>query len=381
MRILFYIHSLSFGGAERVTSTLANYWCRKGWDVTVVTVTGLDRDFYVLEERVERIALDLDANSTNLWQALFGNMRRILALRQILKQVRPNQTLAMMATANVTLALAALGLRVVTVGSERIHPPTMPLGRVWESVRRWFYPRLSGMVAQTKQSADWLELNAPAAKITVIPNPLNYPLPVKDPKLAPSAIREETGCSHLLLAVGRLSQQKRFDRLLNVFAAASKGQTEWALVILGEGEQRDLLEAQVRSLGIGRCVRLPGAVGNVGEWYEAADAYVMTSQFEGFPNTLVEALAYGLPSVAVDCETGPREILRHEVDGLLVPQDDPDALTYALCRLMGDQALRGRFANRAVEARERFAVDRVAVQWENFFSLCRDGNVSNSFSS
>jgi glycosyltransferase involved in cell wall biosynthesis len=88
-----------------------------------------------------------------------------------------------------------------------------------------------------------------------------------------------------------------------------------------------------------------------------------------------------LPSVAVDCETGPREILRHEVDGLLVPQDDPDALTYALCRLMGDQALRGRFANRAVEARERFAVDRVAVQWENFFSLCRDGNVSNSFSS
>jgi glycosyltransferase involved in cell wall biosynthesis len=381
MRILFYIHSLSYGGAERVTSTLANYWCRKGWDVTVVTVTGLDRDFYLLEERVERIALDLDANSTNLWQALCGNMRRIWALRQILKHVRPDQTLAMMATANVTLALAALGLTVVTVGSERIHPPAMPLGRVWESVRRWFYPRLSGLVAQTKQSADWLELNAPAANITVIPNPLNYPLPVRDPKLAPSAIREETGCSHLLLAVGRLSQQKRFDRLLNAFAAASKGQTEWALVILGEGEQRDLLEAQVKSLGIDHCVRLPGAVGNIGEWYEAADAYVLTSQFEGFPNTLVEALAYGLPSVAIDCDTGPREILRHEVDGLLVPQGNLEALTNALGRLMGDKALRVRFASRAVEARERFGVDCVARQWENFFSLCRDGNVSNSFSS
>ncbi len=381
MRILFYIHSLSSGGAERVTTTLANYWCRKGWDVTVVTVTGIDRDFYVLEDRVERIALGLDANSTNAWQALCGNMRRIWALRQILKHVRPDQTLAMMATANVTLALAALGLTVVTVGSERIHPPAMPLGRVWESVRRWFYPRLSGLVAQTKQSADWLELNAPAANITVIPNPLNYPLPVRDPKLAPSAIREETGCSHLLLAVGRLSQQKRFDRLLNAFAAASKGQTEWALVILGEGEQRDLLEAQVKSLGIDHCVRLPGAVGNIGEWYEAADAYVLTSQFEGFPNTLVEALAYGLPSVAIDCDTGPREILRHEVDGLLVPQGNLEALTNALGRLMGDKALRVRFASRAVEARERFGVDCVARQWENFFSLCRDGNVSNSFSS
>lgn len=370
MRLLFYIHSLSSGGAERVTTTLANHWAQQGWPVTVVTVTGRERDFYRLDGRIERIALGLDSKSANGLLALRNNWCRVLALRRVLKRVRPVVAVAMMSTANATLALAGKGLSVSTIGSERIHPPTLPLGRTWEAIRRWGYRFLSCLVAQTRQSADWLRAHAPAPRIVVIPNPLNYPLPVHEPRLAPATILEETGSSQFLLAVGRLDYQKGFDRLLDAFAAILETHSDWTLVILGEGAQRTLLEEQARALGIDCRVRFPGAVGNMGEWYEFAGAYVLTSRFEGFPNTLLEALAHGLPAVAADCDTGPREILRHEVDGLLVPQDDQLALVQALGRLMGDAGLRKRFAERAIEARERFAVERIADQWEALFAEC-----------
>ena len=94
---------------------------------------------------------------------------------------------------------------------------------------------------------------------------------------------------------------------------------------------------------------------------------LMTSRFEGFGNTLAEALAYGLPAVSVDCETGPSDILRHKIDGLLVPQGNETALVEALRCLMANESLRRQFGSRAIEARQRFAVDRIAAQWECLF--------------
>jgi len=132
------------------------------------------------------------------------------------------------------------------------------------------------------------------------------------------------------------------------------------------------LEAQRRELDLQDRVSLPGLAGNVGDWYAAADVFVLTSRYEGFPNTLLEALAAGLPAVSVDCDTGPREILRHGVDGLLVPQDDSpgpgngpeNGLAAALDRMMADDALRRACAARAVEVRDRFALPRIAAQWD-----------------
>jgi len=127
------------------------------------------------------------------------------------------------------------------------------------------------------------------------------------------------------------------------------------------------LEAQVRDASLGSRVFLPGRVGNVGEWYARADLYVMSPRFEGFPNALVEAMAYGLPVVSFDCDTGPRDIIIHGVNGLLVPPENVVGLTEALEQLMGDAALRQCFAMRAVEVRERFSMMRIAAVWETFF--------------
>ncbi|MEX0382544.1 glycosyltransferase family 4 protein [Spiribacter sp. 1M153] len=366
-RLLFFLHSLSAGGAERVTATLANHWARKGWVVTVVTVTGASTDFYELDARIRRIPLDMAADSRHIGEAVWHNLRRIRVLSRVLKREKPDVAVSMMATANVTLALAGRLAGVPAIGSERIHPPTLPLGRMWEASRRRAYPLLAGMVAQTPASAAWIEAHSPADRIRVIPNPVRYPVGRHAPYIDPVEVKGSLAGERLVIAVGRLDHQKGFDRLLAAWAPVIEEHSDWSLVLLGEGVEREALIEQAKAFGIHDRVALPGAVGNLGDWYEAADCYALTSRFEGFPNALLEALAHGVPSVAVDCDTGPREILRHEVDGLLVPQDDPEALGEALDRMMGDADLRARFAERAVEARDRCAVESIAGQWEALF--------------
>ena len=195
----------------------------------------------------------------------------------------------------------------------------------------------------------------------MIPNPITFPLEAHKPRIMPS------NPGRILLAVGRLGEEKRFDWLIEAFAELAGRFTDWSLVIVGEGICRAKLEKQAEVLGLARRVSLPGAVGNIGEWYESADLYVMTSRFEGFPNTLAEALSYGLPAVSVDCDTGPRDIIRHGVDGLLVPPNDQWALVDALASLMANEDLRDRYGQRAKEAVQRFALERVAEMWENLF--------------
>lgn len=368
MKLLFVISSLGPGGAERVTATLANYWAKKGWEVVLLTLAGSERDFYAVNGSVHRIALGMNRESRHAVWALANNASRIAALYRVLRRERPDVAVAIMATANVTLALAGHLAGVPTVGSERIHPPTLPLGRWWEFLRGRTYPLLRALVAQTAESAAWLREHAPAPHIAVIPNPVQYPLAAHPPRVSPARVSGAPQGRMMLLAVGRLEAQKGFDRLVAAFAEAIGRHPEWSLVILGQGSLRDALTEQAAELGIEGRVALPGAVGNVREWYEAADVYALTSRYEGFPNSLLEALACGLPAIAVDCETGPREIVRHEVDGLLVPQDDPAALVAALDRMMGDKSLRERLARRAVEARDRFALERIAAKWEALFA-------------
>ncbi|MDQ3776536.1 MAG: glycosyltransferase family 4 protein [Pseudomonadota bacterium] len=370
MRLLFFMHSLSGGGAERVTANLANYWAAKGWPVTIVTLTPRSLDFYELDPAVERIALELAGESRNVLAGLWKNLHRVRALRQVLRQVQPDIAVAAMSTANVILALATRGLaNVCAIGAERTHPPQLPLGAQWGALRRSTYGQLAAVVALTQESADWLRMHTSAKRITIIPNMALWPLAVQAPRLSPETVR--VADRHILLAVGRLAKEKGFDWLIEAFRALAQKYYDWILVILGEGLERRALETHVQAAGLDGRVFMPGRAGNVGEWYERADLYVMSSRFEGFPNTLAEAMAHGLPAVSFDCDTGPRDIIRPEVDGLLVPPGNVDALTAALDRVMGDAALRVQFSTRAIEARERFSMDRIAGMWEEFFAEVR----------
>ncbi|RYE69403.1 MAG: glycosyltransferase family 4 protein [Oxalobacteraceae bacterium] len=197
--------------------------------------------------------------------------------------------------------------------------------------------------------------------------PLSQHAPLVNPAMSCAPGRQ------ILLGVGRLSEEKNFTTLIAIFARLAPLHPDWDLVILGEGAQRAALSAQVQAGGLGQRVFLPGSVGNMGDWYARASLYAMSSHFEGFPNTLVEAMAYGLPAVSFDCDTGPRDIIRHGIDGVLVAPGDVEGMASALDTLMRDSRVRARFAQRAVDARERFSMEKISRMWETVFtpSTCR----------
>ncbi len=365
MKILFFISSLSCGGAERATVNLANYWAGQGWRVTVVTLAANSEVFYKLNPEVKHIALNLFEASSQPLAALINNLRRVLALRRVLRLVQPDVAVSMMSVSNILLALAAYGLRcLVTIGSERVHPPQFPLSAIWETLRSFFYGRLDVVVALTAESATWLNRYTRAAKVVIIPNIATYPLSVQSPRVTPPV---KAGNDRLLLSVGRLTPQKNFGRLITTFQGLAAVFPNWRLAILGEGPLRSELAAQIKIAGLVKRILLPGRVGNIGDWYEAADLYVMTSSYEGFPNALVEAMAYGLPGVSFDCDTGPRDIIRQEVDGLLVPNGNVVALEEALARMMSNETLRQQFAARSIEVRKRFSIEKITGMWETLF--------------
>ena len=197
----------------------------------------------------------------------------------------------------------------------------------------------------------------------VIPNPLEFPVAKANPIVPPEKIAGMN--KRVIIAAGRLVEQKRHDRLVEAFFRLARQHPDWDLVILGEGPERSALEAQIRTAGISGRVHLPGFVGNPGDWYQRADIYVMTSSYEGFPNTLLEAMASGLPSIAFDIKTGPREIMDGGRLGILLPDDDHvHRLEAALERLILGTEERTAMGRRAKEVRETFAMDNVLAMWD-----------------
>jgi glycosyltransferase involved in cell wall biosynthesis len=366
INLLVFIYSMGDGGAERVTASLTNHWAAMEWKITLVTLAPVTWDLFDLNPAIQRISLDMASESSNPFLGLWHNINRIKALRKVLKQTQPNLALAMMTTSNVLLALASLGLTTVkTIGSERTHPPQLPLGYLWETLRRHTYGLLNAVTCLSSEGKIWIEKNTSAKNILVVSNAAIWPLARKDPLLIPgSFIKKER---RLLLAAGRLATEKCFDGLIQVFSKLVFNHTEWDLVIVGEGQLRTAIEQQIERSGLQSRVFLPGRAGNIGDWYERANIFVLSSRFEGFPNGIIEAMAYGLPVVSFDCDTGPRDIIRDQIDGILVRQGDFDELAEALNRLMSDDLLRKKYAERAIEVRERFSISEVTGKWEKLF--------------
>lgn len=368
MNLVIVIYSLASGGAERVTTNLANHWAENGWDITIVTIAGRNLDFYDLSPKINRISLELAKESSGFFSSIVNNYRRVSSLRAVLKKKQPDVALAIMTTSSILLSFAARGLNFPSIGSERAHPPMLPLGKVWWWLRKRTYRHLSAVAVLTEDSMAWLQSNVRVQRAVLIPNPVNYPLRQHDP-VVPLDLLDKRRFT--LLAVGRLSEEKGFDRLLQAYSVLASHFPDWQLVVVGEGSLRPSLEALCDDLGLQGRVFFPGAVGNIADWYTAADLFVMTSLYEGFPNVLIEAMAYGLPVVSVDCDTGPRDIVRDGTDGLLVPQNDHHQLVESLETLMSNEGLRKKFSNRAIDVRERFSIERISRLWESLFMSLR----------
>lgn len=359
-RLALIISSLDGGGAERVLSTMANHWAERGRDVCVITIESAARDFYALDPRVRRTALGAAGSSSSIREAVANNVRRINRLRAAIRDAAPDAVISFLTTTNVLALIAARLERVPVIVSERIDPTQEPAPRVWAGLRRVTYPRANAVVVQTPDVRAWAEAFVPPERVHAIPNPVRVPPEAfTDEKTA-----ETPGASRRVVAMGRLHRQKGFDTLIRAFAECRATQPAWSLTILGEGDERPRLEALAADLGLAAAVEMPGQVRNPFAVLRRADLFVLSSRYEGFPNALLEAMAVGTAVIATDCRSGPRQIVRHGVDGLLIPPDDVDAMAGAMATLMRDDHQRRALGARAVEVRERFSVDRVMAEWD-----------------
>lgn len=357
---MIVIPSLHGGGAERVAVTLADYWYHRGYDVVLVTQSEPSSDVYILNKNVTRISIHQLGKTGPLAQ-----LKKVWAIRQIIKCYRPDVVIGMMTSASVLSILAATGLNIPVIATEHAYPPSQKISTLWCRLRQLSYPRAARVLALTEMSAQWIKKHITRAQVSVIPNAVQWPLNNTSPIIP---VEKPIG-TYLLLAVGRLHVEKGFDILIKAFSHITDHYPNWRLVILGEGEQRESLTTQIYALGLEQKVQLPGRIGNLRDWYAAADIFVLSSHNEGLSNSLQEAMACGLCVISFDCDTGPREIIRDGIDGMLVrPVADVQALASALSTVMSDKDLRIKYASQALSVRERFSMQKIGQTWDNLFT-------------
>lgn len=345
------------GGAERVVGLLCNSLQAGGHEVSLVTLDGTDRDFYPLDARVRRIGLNLMAKPGGGGK-LQGNLRRIFRLRDQFRMDRPDVLVSFIAQANVLALIATAGLGIPVVISERIDPREHLEPLPWR-VLRWFtYRRAVRLVVQTNAVRTWAERFVRKNRIVAIPNPV-APLMNDVPEHPPATQKDLR-----IVAVGRLVHQKGFDLLLEAFSLIADRFPAARLVIYGEGPEREALRRRADALGLVDRASFPGQVARVADALSDASLFVLSSRYEGFPNVLLEAMSLSRPAIAFDCPSGPAEIIRHEIDGLLVPAADVKALSAAMIRVLSDPDLRARISAKASEVNERFSLQSVLAAWQ-----------------
>lgn len=352
MNLFLVINSLNCGGAERVMTLLANHWAQQGHRVTLQTLSH-DAPFFPLDPRVELLSMR-PARGGNPLRSLFELLRTGHLLRRALRRRRPDGVISFAPRVNLKTLLAARGLGLRVVISERNDPSQRPLGRHWSRQRLRWYPRAHRVVVQTESVRQWFA-DRGVTNTTVVANPVELPLPTWTPPGSP-----------LVLNVGRLVAQKGQRDLIRAVAGLKRDDVR--LRILGEGPDREGLRALGDELGLGARLEMPGLVAEKGPHFAQASLFVLSSYYEGFPNALVEAMAAGLPCVSYDCPSGPSDLIDHETNGLLVPLKDVEGLQAAIARGLArpDEAV--RWAASAPQAVSSLGVGAIAAQWEALFS-------------
>ncbi len=359
-KICFFTGTLSvFAGAERVTAVLASALAAQGHEVHIVCQYGATSVFE-LHPGVRLHALyDLRPSFKTHYLPAVGRLRDYLQEKgiQTLIDVDPNL---------LWFSLPARrGLGLQHFAWEHTHF-SQDLGLRARRIARRMAARLCDavVVLTERDRLTWLHAlphlktsadtgHGLGTRLVAIHNPLTLPRPALLPSQRPQRV----------LAVGRLEPVKGFDLLLAAWALLYPQAPGWQLRIVGDGSQRQALEAQCVALGLQGSVELLPATPDIARHYADASLFALSSRYEGLPLVLIEAMAWGLPVAAFDCETGPRELIGHEDTGLLVPPENPQALADALLRLMHNPALRQQMAERAQSASHRFDIGVIARQW------------------
>ena len=361
------------GGVERVLTLKANYFAEHfGYDITIILTEGKDKPlFYPLSDRIKIV--NLNVNFEELWTCSFVKKVSVYLSKQRIFKKRLTAEL-MRIRPDITVSLLRREINFINDikdGSKKIgelHVNRANYRNFEEGdanfiknlfAKFWMLSLVSHLkqldkfiVLTEEDKASWTELS----NVEVIPDPLAFDITEVSPLKAKRVI-----------AVGRYVYQKGFDLLLQAWAKIEKHFPDWELAIYGMGD-RSPYENLARQLGVdmNRC-HLNGSTQNIRKEYLESSLFVFSSRFEGFGMVLIEAMACGLPVVSFDCPCGPKDIVSHDEDGLLVPSGDIGKLANAMSQLMDSYELRHQMAKNAICNVRRFQIDEIADRWQLLF--------------
>ena len=368
------------GGVERVLTLKANYFAEHfGYDITIILTEGKDKPlFYPLSDKIK--VINLDINFEELWTCSFVKKAIVYLKKQRifkkklsdeLMRIRPDITISLLRREiNFINEIKDGSKKIGELHVNRANYRNFEAGdsnaiknlfaKYWMRSLVSHLKRLDRFVVLTEEDkASWTELD----NVEVIPDPLAFEID----KVSPLTNKR-------VIAVGRYVYQKGFDLLLQAWAKIEKQHPDWELAIYGMGD-RTPYEQVVEELQIerNRC-HLNGPTDDIKQEYLNSSLFVFSSRFEGFGMVLIEAMACGLPVISFDCPCGPKNIVRHQEDGLLVPSGDVAKLSDAIHQMLSDDALRHQMASKAIVNVRRFELSEIAERWKDLFETTFNKN-------
>lgn len=360
--IALYISSMRKGGAERVIANLAQYLDEKGYHVVLVTTHKVEIE-YEVPETVKRILSEPD--ECELQGGRIRNfLTRFRKLRRIWKEEKPDVIISFIGKNNIMAILTSLGMGIPVAVSVRGEPGEEYYNGLLRFLARNLFRLADGVILQTKRCMEFFPQGV-RKKAIILKNPVN-PVFFREPYRGE---REKT-----IVAVGRVDENKNHEMLIRAFAGIADEFPEYRLIIYGDGDKRsDLLEL-TRELKLEDRISLPGNTDNVADAIYKTRVFVLSSNTEGMPNTLIEAMILGLTVVSTDCPCGgPAELIVHGVNGLLSPVKDINAMKENLQYVLNNLHRSDEMAHEASKTSDIYDVNKVYLEWEKYLKYLTCG--------
>ena len=360
MRCLFVSAGMLYGGAERVTSILVNEWAKNGCETKILVTRTEGTSKYPLSKNVEVVSCYADIK-----KARVGQLAIIKNIRRICKEWKPEVVISFCNDLCALASIAVLGLHIPLIYSERNDPNRTNQRPIDQVYRKIVENRADKIVFQTKGAQECYPLKV-QKKSVVILNPL-------DTTAFPT--HDFSNEKKEIVSVGRLEPQKNQKLLIESFSMLAEELSDYNLVIYGEGSMRKELETYIELKSLTNRVFLPGAKPGIQEYIKDASLFVLSSDYEGIPNALIEAMAIGLPCVSTDCSPGgARELIRPEENGIIVPCDNKKLLANAIRKVIKNKEKARQMGKQAELIRER--VDKISIcgEWIKLIERCKGSN-------
>lgn len=352
MKICFIIPGLSSsGGMERVMSQIVNYVADHKNDELHLLMYGAGNEkmFFPISKRVK---IHRPSYSYSAGSRMRYAIRSLLFIRKTVKEICPDTILSFGEIWNNFVLLALYGLPYPIYISDRCRP-NKSFGRLHDTLRKWLYPKSTGVIAQTQKAKEIYLTQFHHDNIVVIGNPIR--------QIESRGIKKE----NIVVSVGRLIDTKNFDQLIDIFASIDA--PNWKLMIVGGDALKQknslILQEQVNRMGLQERIILTGQQSDVESFLLRAKIFAFTSSSEGFPNVIGEAMSAGLPVVAYDCVAGPSDMIEDGKNGYLIPLFDKEKFKYKLRELMFDEEGIETMGSYARQSIKRFNVDQVTEDY------------------